>query len=193
VLKEEIKRILASIPERHEAPSRRVPSAVLIPLFEKEGQYHVVLIKRSQTVNQHRGEISFPGGRVEKQDRDLLDTALRESQEEIGIDPADVEVLGYLGDEVTITSNYVVTPYVGIIPWPHKFVIDEREVDYVLEVPIESLMDDARKTVRTQVVDGQPIEVYTYDYQGKIIWGATARILSIFLGIYRRAAAIDLT
>ena len=89
----------------------RVSSAVLLPLFEREGTCSIIFIKRTQTVREHKGQISFPGGSCEKEDGTLLDTALRESWEEIGLRAGDVAILGELDDEITTTSNYVVTPF----------------------------------------------------------------------------------
>jgi 8-oxo-dGTP pyrophosphatase MutT (NUDIX family) len=165
---------------RHEKLS---PSAVLLLLVEKDGQYHVVFTRRSDNVEHHKGEISFPGGTVHPDDSDLLDTALREGAEEIGVARDDVMILGGLDDIVTVSTGFVITPYVGIIPYPYPFQINADEVAELILVPLGALMDE--RCVRASEVtwEGKEITTYHFHYQGDIIWGATARILKEFLDI----------
>ncbi|OGO31981.1 MAG: hypothetical protein A2Z29_06060 [Chloroflexi bacterium RBG_16_56_11] len=165
----------------------RVPAAVLIPLYQKEGQYYVVFIKRTKMVKTHKGQISFPGGAREIQDRTLLDTAIRESFEEVGLQPGDIEILGELDDEITTTSNYIVTPFVAAVPWPYRFVRNLREVRQIIEIPISGLLDKDCLKADTEFLEGRPVDSFAYHYQDKIIWGATARILNKFLEICRQA------
>jgi 8-oxo-dGTP pyrophosphatase MutT (NUDIX family) len=161
---------------------------VLIPLYQEQGQCYIVFIKRTETVKEHKGQISFPGGSRDIRDRTLLDTALRESQEEIGLHPEDVEVIGELDDEVTTTSNYIVTPFVALIPWPYRFTLNRDEVDEILRVPIAALMSrDCLKPDIETLDGGIVVDSYNYHYNGRIIWGATARILNKFLDTYRKA------
>jgi 8-oxo-dGTP pyrophosphatase MutT (NUDIX family) len=164
-----------------------VRSAVLIPLYKQQGQYHIIFIKRTETVKEHKGQISFPGGVCEKDDRTPLDTALRECHEEIGLHAEDVEVLGELDDEKTTTSNYIVSPFVAAIPWPYHFRMNEYEVDEIIEIPVQALLDISCLKPHTEILDGKPVDSYAYHYQGRVIWGATARILNLFLDIYARA------
>jgi 8-oxo-dGTP pyrophosphatase MutT (NUDIX family) len=161
----------------------RIASAVLIPIYKDKGVYHIVFIKRTETVKAHKGQISFPGGAREKEDSSLLDTALRESYEEIGLDTRDVEVLGELDDEITTTSNYIVTPYIGMIPWPYEFVKNTDEVDEILTVPIPSLLGEGCLRPDTETLNGRKVDSYAYHYRGEVIWGATARILKKLLDI----------
>ncbi len=135
----------------------------------------------------HKGEISFPGGAYEKEDATLLDTALRESAEEIGLSPEDVELLGEMDDIQTIGSNFVISPFVGIIPWPYKFRLGPWEVDSIIEVPILALLDTSCRSQERETRRGQVINSYSYYYQNDVIWGASARILYQFLDIYNRA------
>ena len=116
------------------------PAAVLILLYDKSGEPHVLLNKRSQLVEHHKGEISFPGGGRDPEDADFLATALRETHEEMGVEPGDVSVIGELDDVVTRT-DFCVRVYVGTIPYPYPFKPLPREVAEVLEVPMSSLMD----------------------------------------------------
>jgi 8-oxo-dGTP pyrophosphatase MutT (NUDIX family) len=150
-------------------------SAVLIPLFYNQGQYYVVLTKRSEEVDFHKGQVCFPGGTRELSDSSLLQTALREVEEEIGLRAEDVEILGELDDSVTLTSNYVISPFVALIPHPYPFKIDGREIREIFSIPLSFLLDEANFKQ----------ESYEYDYEGHIIWGATARILRQFVDLLK--------
>ena len=153
-------------------------AAVLVLLYYRNGQLHVLLTERSHDVEYHKGEISFPGGAVDKDDEDLQGTALRETFEEIGVQPQDVEVIGQLDDVVTIT-NFSVSPYVGL--WrasdPPQFVPAEREVASILEVPVRDLLDDSNAEIELRRRAGQLVLVPAYRHNGHHIWGVTAKIL----------------
>jgi 8-oxo-dGTP pyrophosphatase MutT (NUDIX family) len=179
-----LKELLAARQKQRIAEPERVPSAVLIPLYSERGEYHIVFIKRTETVKAHKGQISFPGGGMERDDKTLRDTALRESYEEIGLRPDDVTVLGELDDEITTTSNYIVTPFVARIPWPYRFVKNKAEVDEVISVPVPALLDSNNFKQAIETLEGGiVVDSYEYHYQGRVIWGATARILKKFLDI----------
>jgi 8-oxo-dGTP pyrophosphatase MutT (NUDIX family) len=165
---------------------KRIPSAVLLPIYYKEGQCHILFTHRTDNVKEHKGQISFPGG-ARHGGESLLDTALREAAEEIGLSPADVKVLGELDDTTTVISNYIVTPFVGVIPWPNKLKADGWETDELIEVPIVALLDKKSREDRDEVIEGKPVTSYFYHYGGRVIWGATARILHQFLEFYSRA------
>ncbi len=182
-MKNEFKQLLDKRQKSYIEDAGRIPSAVLIPIYENNNTYHIVFIKRTETVKTHQGQISFPGGVREKEDNSLLDTALRESNEEIGLDIKDVEILGELDDEITTTSNFIVTPYVGIISWPYEFVKNTDEVDEILNVPIPALLEKGCLRPDTEILNGQKVESCAYHYEGKVIWGATARILNKLLDI----------
>jgi len=168
------------------ADAGRVPSAVLVPIYYKEGQCCILFTRRTEKVKEHKGQISFPGG-ARQDGESLLDTALRESREEIGLALADVEILGQLDDTLTVVSNYIVTPFVGVIPWPYELKADGWETDEIIEAPITALLTNASREKKTEVIDGKKATSYFYHYQGRIIWGATARILHQFLDIFVRA------
>ena len=157
-------------------------SAVLVPIFLKAGQYHLLFIQRTERVKEHKGQISFPGGAYEKADGLLLNTALREAKEEIGLAPDDVEVLGELDDVLTATTNYVISPFVGLIPYPYKFKLDEWETEELIRIPIANLSAKGCFSEDTIIIDGREILTY-FRYSDKIIWGATAKILKQFLEI----------
>ena len=131
----------------------------------------------------HKGQIGFPGGAYEEEDGTLLNTALREAAEEIGLATSDIEVLGELDDIMTRGTNYVISPFVAAIPWPYEFQVDRWETEEIIEVPISTLLDENCFRQGTDIFEGHVVDSYFYDYQGKIIWGATARILYQFLDI----------
>jgi len=160
------------------------PAAVLLPIYEKEGEYYILLTKRTQKVEHHKGQISFPGGARREQDCNLIDTALRETFEEIGVRPEDVEILGELDSMGTLTSNFLITPFVGIIPHPYKFIINRDEIEELVELPLSALADEKNYREEVYVIDGAPNMGSVFEYNGRVIWGATARILKQFLDIF---------
>jgi 8-oxo-dGTP pyrophosphatase MutT (NUDIX family) len=184
-MKTELKKALAGRTKVYLKDTGRVPSAVLVPLYEDGGLWHIIFIRRTLTVATHQGQISFPGGARESGDRTLRDTALRESWEEIGLRREDAEVLGELDDELTKTSSYVVTPFVAAMPWPYRFTLEAREVAEVFAVPVPDLLAMAPPAPVNEMVDGRPAISYNYHYQGRVIFGATARILYKLLDIMR--------
>jgi 8-oxo-dGTP pyrophosphatase MutT (NUDIX family) len=179
----ELKKILAQRAKLYITDKDRVPSAVLIPLYQENGQYNIVFIKRTMTVKTHQGQISFPGGMQDREDKTLGDTAIREAEEEIGLRREDVNILGELDDEITTTSNYIVTPFVATIPWPYHFTLNKNEVVRTISVPIAALMDKDCRKPETEISNGEKVESFAYYYRGTRIWGATARILNKLLGI----------
>jgi 8-oxo-dGTP pyrophosphatase MutT (NUDIX family) len=150
-------------------------SAVLIPIFCDQGQYHILFTERSDAVVFHKGQVCFPGGRHEPSDSSLLQTAMREAEKEISLKATDIEILGELDDIVTFTSNYVISPFVAFIPHPYPLKADAREIKGIFSVPLAFLMDEA---------NFQP-DSYAYEYEGHIIWGATARILRQFVDLLK--------
>lgn len=175
-----IKRILAANLKNAIDDPALTPAAVLTLIYRKNGEYCVLLNKRSDRVDDHKGEISFPGGRMDPEDATLLDTALRETHEEMGVRPQDVEVLGALDDAPT-TSRYLISPYAATIPYPYDFSPSEVEVAEVVEVPLSALMDRANRRDEIRIVDGDIQNAPAFAYNGHIIFGATARILRRFL------------
>ena len=189
-MKTKLKTLLAAHRKQTIVDSSRICSAVLVPLFQDNGEYHIVFIKRTETVKTHKGQISFPGGGRESCDKDLKDTAIREAVEEIGLRARDIEVIGELDDEITTTSNYIVTPFVAIIPWPYEFKPEKAEVAEIITVPFTALLDEKNIKPAIETIEGGiVVDSYEYHYKGKIIWGATARILQKFLEIIKEASA----
>jgi len=171
----DVERRLASRPRRAPEKGNARRAAVLVPLFVREGMLWIVFTRRTETVEHHRGQISFPGGAEEEDDRDLSATALRETHEELGILPQDVRLLGALTPIVTVTDFYV-APFVAAIPQPYVFAPAESEIAEVVEAPVTALSDPAVK--ETKFLPGRDEAVLFYRYGEHVIWGATARILA---------------
>jgi 8-oxo-dGTP pyrophosphatase MutT (NUDIX family) len=168
-------------------PDNGMPrAAVLIPLYTKDGGLHVLLTKRTDLVEHHKGQISFPGGALDESDPGLDACALRETHEEIGIHPEDVTLFGRLDDMITV-SNFVVTPYVGSVtrPAPYPFRPSAHEVAAILEVPIPHLLDERNVIAETRRIQGREVPVYSFRFGEHVIWGATARMLKQFLDLIR--------
>ena len=159
-----------------------IPAAVLVALYAKDGDYCVLLNKRSEEVEHHKGEISFPGGAKDPEDKNFLDTALRETEEETGINRNDVTILGEL-DEVVTRSNFHVKVFVGSIVYPYSFKPSAVEIAEVLEVPIKSLNDPSTWRIETRMEDGLPVSTRSYAYKDHLVFGVTARILQQFLEV----------
>lgn len=158
------------------------PSAVLAPLFDHEGEAHVVLTRRSLALRAHAGEVSFPGGRAEDGDADLVATALREAEEEVGLDPASVEVVGELDHLATITSGSFIVPYVGILPGHPDLRPTSAEVDQVLHVALSELMAPDVFREELWVLGEVHRPIVFFELYGDTVWGATAAMLRQLLG-----------
>jgi 8-oxo-dGTP pyrophosphatase MutT (NUDIX family) len=152
-----------------------IRASVLIPIFEHDGDLRILLTKRSTTVTYHKGEISFPGGMYEETDRDAERTALRESVEEIGLREEDVEIVGRLDDMRTVTG-FVITPYVGLIPYPYQFRLNPDEVEHLIYLPFPFLMKCEMEAESTEH-QGRIVQVPAIYYEGERIWGATCKLL----------------
>jgi 8-oxo-dGTP pyrophosphatase MutT (NUDIX family) len=158
-----------------------MPAAVLLTLLHHSGADRVLLTVRSHTVEHHKGQISFPGGAVHDADDSLQTTALRETWEEVGIDPPDIEVIGQLDDIITV-SNFVVTPFVGVLRRaPYDYVPSPLEVAEVIEPPIAHLLDPVNTVWDERQDRARVVRSPAFLYGGHRIWGATARMLYEFL------------
>jgi len=179
---ENIKQILSSRKRRVIEHPPFSHAAVLVPLFKKVEACHLLFTKRSEQVKNHKGEISFPGGVVDEEDKELIGTALREAFEEIGLKETDVQIIGVLDDIVT-TTEFIVTPIVGLFPYPYPFKISEVEIAELIEVPLSFLLVEDNLSKREMFQGGQKEIIYFYQYGQHTIWGATARILKQFLDL----------
>lgn len=176
-----IRTVLARRPRRSRPPAAGLRrAAVLLPLVFPERGPALLLTKRSDEVERHKGQISFPGGGLEDGESPL-DAALRETQEEIGVGPQDVEVLGALDEEEVSVSGFVVSPFVGVIPYPSRLRLNAQEVRAVLQVPLRVLLDPRNVRTEVWVHRGQPRIIYFYAAGRDVIWGATGRIIARLL------------
>ena len=157
-----------------------MPAAVMLLLYPKDGEFCVLLNKRSMTVEHHKGEMSFPGGARDPEDADFEDTARRETEEEMGIARHDITILGRLDDNVT-RSNFLVKVFVGTIPYPYQFSPSSHEIAEVVEISINVLRDPATLRWDSRIENGKRISVRSYGYQQHLVYGATAKILDQFL------------
>jgi 8-oxo-dGTP pyrophosphatase MutT (NUDIX family) len=157
-----------------------IPAAVLIPLVLHDSGLTVLLTQRTEHLTDHPGQISFPGGRVDKTDRDPLHTALREAEEEIGLAPEDVRVAGYL-EPYAVVTGFVITPVVGFIRPGIPLVLDDFEVADAFEVPLSFFIDSRNRSCGIRKIRDVEVALVEYEYEGRRIWGATAQILDIFI------------
>jgi 8-oxo-dGTP pyrophosphatase MutT (NUDIX family) len=165
-----VERLRALIPAVH------VPAAVLVALVERDTGLNVILTERAATLRDHAGQVSFPGGRIEPSDLDAWMAALRETEEEIGLNRSHVEFAGYMPDHLVI-SGFRVTPVVGFVRPEFTLAIDQAEVQEVFEVPLSHIFDIGNHRPRRRKVGDMEIEVADIPYGQRNIWGATAGML----------------
>jgi len=158
------------------------PAAVLIPLFFKNDQAHILFTKRTTNVGTHKGQISFPGGKKDKSDPDLQFTALRETYEEVGIIKSDVNILGET-DLFLTNTKFLVTPFVGTFHYPYEYIPNADEIEKIIEVPLIALLDEKIFRIQKLTRDGFHWNIHYYYYKKDIIWGVTGFLLSNFLSI----------
>lgn len=160
------------------------PAAVLVPLVARPGGLQVLLTQRTEHLHDHAGQVSFPGGRRERSDASSVETALRETHEEIGLGEDFIEVVGLLDDYETGTG-FRVTPVVSFVAEGFTLALDTFEVAEVFEVPLEYLFDPANHQTRSREFKGRRRNYYVFEYRDRVIWGATAGML---MNLYRRVA-----
>ena len=162
------------------ATNNLVRAAVLVPLLTKEGNYSLLFTKRHKELKNHPGQISFPGGLFEESDIDLKGNILREAWEELGIKKSDINILGVL-DDYASSTGYLISPFVGKIPYPYDFKINKSEVSEIIIAPVEEL----KKSPKTGYIikNSKPYPVYYYELPEHVIWGATARIVKNFIEV----------
>lgn len=162
------------------------PASVLMPLLRNKAEWELLFIRRTNIDGDiHSGQVAFPGGGAEPGDRDPIETALREAQEEIGLHPGDVQILGSLGSFRTI-SNYLVTPIVGIMPFPYPLQAMPAEVSRIFSIPLSWLIDPDNRYVEQRVLPAPhlPVKViYFKPYLGEVLWGASALFTCEFLSL----------
>lgn len=161
-------------------------SAVMILLYPSGQGLDFVLIKRQIYDGPHSGQVSLPGGKVDESDTSIEGTALRETYEEVGVEPNQITILGKLTELFIPVSNLLVQPFVGIVAQKPQFSPNLQEVEYIVEVDVAHLLDDSKKSVKVITSHGRPITAPYYSFQNEMVWGATAMILSEFEEVVRR-------
>ena len=166
-------------------------AAVLVPFLRIEEAWHILFIRRTNFEgDRHSGQVAFAGGKRDDEDDSLLATALREAQEEIGIDPSDIELLGHINHHHTI-SEFQVRPYVAVMPWPYTLKLDDVEVARVFTMPLSWLAEESnyRTEQRHHPQSQRPWPVVYYDlYDGEMLWGATARMTLSLIDVLRQCS-----
>ncbi|PYQ25993.1 MAG: CoA pyrophosphatase [Acidobacteria bacterium] len=180
-----LRSILASRPAIEITAPQHRRACVLIPLVRKNGAWSILFTKRSENLAAHSGQVAFPGGGVEDGET-LEQAAIREADEEVGIPPRDVELIGRLDDVIT-HSGFLVAPFAGVIHEPLEYVIQESEVVEVFEVPVEALLDMSNPEVRYVPFRAKQYPAYFYHYGPYEIWGLTGRMLKAFLDLVWQA------
>jgi len=165
-------------PLRDKLSGKLTPAGVLIPVMDRD-ELTILLTQRSADLKHHAGQVSFPGGRMERHDADVRATALRETWEEVGIAPDRVQVIGYL-EAMPVITGFAVTPVVGLVSGNTELVVDRTEVDYTFEVPLQWLLDPANDRVVERELHGRRFPMTEFHFEGQRIWGATAMMLLKF-------------
>ncbi len=155
-------------------------AAVLIPVIATGDQLDLLLTQRTDLVEHHKNQISFPGGAVDSGDNSIVDAALRETEEELGISSLDIDVIGMI-DEVTTPSGFLITPVVGILKKLPALTLNTTEVKDAFTVPLSFFYDNANLRIELLEFEGKKREVYFYEYGDKTIWGVTAYMIKLFL------------
>jgi len=177
---DDIRRFLNSRNRIENIDPSLVKAGVMLLFYRRADTLHVLLTKRTSDVEHHKNQISFPGGSADTSDADIVQTALRETREEIGIPPELIDVLGVF-DDVWTPSGFRITPVIGFLPSLPQLVVNSGEVEEILEVPVSFFMDESNAEARMMSKDGMAIRVYFYRYGNNEIWGATAAMLRSFL------------
>lgn len=177
---EQIRQFLSSHPRKEIDEPGLVRAGVLMLFFKKNGELHVLLTKRTADVEHHKSQVSFPGGSVDRGDADVIETALRETEEEIGLGRQQVEVLG-LFDDVWTPSGFAITPVIGFAESLPALSPNAIEVEEILGVPVSFFLDPQNERTEKRERGGKMFDLYFYNYGGTEIWGATAGMLRSFL------------
>jgi|SRR5262245_28555459 len=184
-MQDPIRRSLSEHPKKKVSLRDFKASAVLAPLFTKDGEDRLLFTVRNDRVRHHKGEICFPGGAYDRADHNLLTTALRECEEELGIKRGDIEILGELDDLITPTY-YRITPFVGRIPHPYPLVVNATEISETIEVPVSFFLEEGNLKVKTIEYFGEIHQVPLYEWKNYPIWGATGRVVRQLVDLIKK-------
>ncbi len=165
-------------------PEDSKESAVIIPFVELNGAWHLIFEKKVNDNSKHAGQVAFPGGSKDEQDKNFLETAIRETCEEIGVCENDLEILGEVEPTVTLTTNFVIYPFAAIVKKPPPYKINRSEVEKLIFVPLQYLIDKHPFPSQKYIYKGKERITMVIEYDGEIIWGATARILNNLIPLF---------
>jgi len=166
-----------------DSPGRLREAAVLVPIYERDGDIRVVMTRRRPDLRLHPGQISFPGGRIEDGDADALAAALREAHEEVGLAPGEVEVIGRLSEALVVMTGFRLTPWVGVVPYPYPWRAEPGEVAEIVELSLEDLRRPGAHRTEMREAFGMTHRVHFYTLGEDVVWGASALILDELLSI----------
>lgn len=187
----DIRKILTKYnPTQLSVPDNYKKAAVLIPLLQKDDKWHILFTKRTEHLTHHKGQISFPGGGMETQDNNLCVTALRETEEEIGISEDYIEILGAIDDYDSVVSRFIVRPFVGKIKNGFTITINRDEIDNIFCAPLEELLDPSIHYQKWRNFDNRNYLINYYQWNDRLIWGVTGNILTNFFNILRDVLAM---
>ena len=182
-LRDRLRRVLPSLNKQVTGITSERRAGVLLIFYPKNGEAHILFTKRSQEVAEHKGEISFPGGAYDTQDKTIIQTALRESKEELGLNVSEFEILGELDDVYVPPTRFLITPFVAFMNQPPKPEPSLLEISEVLEIPASELLNPSIFREEVREAAGMKRQLQFYSYGQYVIWGATARILRQFLDL----------
>ncbi len=182
---EELEEVFGNYTPQEREAHDRIPSAVLVPIIRKGDELCLLFMRKVEDGSHHSGQVSFPGGAYEEEDRDLLATALRETHEEVGIPPRAWRILGKLDTVKTRGTPYVIHPFVGVLEEKVPLKPNPQEVARVFNVPLKYILEHHPFQTKPLVWKGKTYHTFTIPYQGETIWGATARILDIMCRIIK--------
>lgn len=160
--------------------------AVIVPIYSKENDLFMLFTKRTEALSSHKGQISFPGGKQEENDKTLFDCAIRETHEEIGLERNKIELFGEIDQIKTFGSNVLLTPFVCKVDYPFNLEINENEVAEIIEVPFKELFNrDNWDVKKVMLADVKERHIYYFHYKKWVIWGATGRIVNQFISLFK--------
>ena len=176
-----LSKVLSNLEEKYiREPSKLIKAAVILPLLEGAKGAEILLTRRTNQVKSHRGQVSFPGGTVSPQDWGVTDTALRETEEEIGVERSRIKVLGSLPPLSTVSTGYFVYPTIAVLLPPFNFKRNEREVKEIFTVPLDFVLDEQNWRLGPVETEDGTFTSFYFRYQGYLVWGMTARLLRKF-------------
>ncbi len=184
--KERLRQVFSkNIHNKFKIPKGVKESAVIVPFIELNGKWYLIFEKKAKDNSKHAGQMAFPGGSKDTSDRSYLDTAIRETCEEISVCKNDLEILGEIEPTITLSSNFVIYPFAAIVWKKPPFKINRSEVEKLVFVPLSYLLEQFPFETKVVIINGVKKETKTIEYDGEIIWGASARILNNFLPLLK--------